>query len=126
MRFDRDTAIATYDGSVKSFNDDGAVSDAGLRIALDESRKAANITREVDAAFDCVICGFAVWMFAEPARVLQEFRRVLRPGGKVALSSWAADNPAQTWCHEVLRPFVAASASNLAPKDVRFRQTVAV
>ena len=47
MRVDRDTAIATYDGSVKSFNDDGGVSDAGLRIALDESRKAANITREV-------------------------------------------------------------------------------
>ena len=47
MRVDRDTAIATYDGSVKSFNDDGAVSDAGLRIALDESRKAANINREV-------------------------------------------------------------------------------
>jgi len=47
MRVDRDTAIATYDGSVKSFNDDGAVSDAGLRIALDESRKTANMTREV-------------------------------------------------------------------------------
>mgnify|MGYP001258228830 FL=1 len=47
MRVDRDTAVATYDGSLKSFNDDGSVSDAGLRIALDESRKAANITREV-------------------------------------------------------------------------------
>lgn len=47
MRVDRDTATATYDGSVKSFNDDGSVSDAGLRIALDESRKATNITREV-------------------------------------------------------------------------------
>ena len=47
MRVDRDTATATYDGSLKSFNDDGSVSDAGLRIALDESRKAANITREV-------------------------------------------------------------------------------
>ena len=40
-----------------------------------------------DAAFDCVTCGFAIWMFAEPARVLQEFRRVLRPGGQVALST---------------------------------------
>ena len=47
MRIDRDTATATYDGSVKSFNDDGSVSDAGLRIALDEARKAANISREV-------------------------------------------------------------------------------
>ncbi len=47
MRVDRDTATATYDGSVKSFKDDGSVSDAGLRIALDESRKATKTTREV-------------------------------------------------------------------------------
>ena len=47
MRIDKDTATATYDGSVKSFNDDGNVSEAGLRIAIDEARKAANITREV-------------------------------------------------------------------------------
>jgi ABC-type nitrate/sulfonate/bicarbonate transport system substrate-binding protein len=47
MRIDKDTATATYDGSVKSFNDDGSVSEAGLRIAIDEARKAANITREV-------------------------------------------------------------------------------
>ena len=47
MRVDRDTAAATYDGSVKSFNDDGSVSDSGLRIAIDEARKATNITREV-------------------------------------------------------------------------------
>jgi len=73
-----------------------------------------------DAAFDCVTCGFAVWMFAEPARVMSEFRRVLRPGGQVALSTWTADNPAQTWCQEVLRPFVAASASSPVAKDVRF------
>lgn len=47
MRIDRDTAVATYDGSLKSYNDDGAVSDAGLRIAVDEARKAINMTREV-------------------------------------------------------------------------------
>ena len=47
MRIDKDTATATYDGSVKSFNDDGSVSDAGLRIAIDEAKKAANISREV-------------------------------------------------------------------------------
>jgi hypothetical protein len=44
---DKDTATATYDGSVKSFNDDGSVSDAGLRIAIDEAKKSANISREV-------------------------------------------------------------------------------
>ncbi len=93
-----------------------------------ESRKLANakirqmdakqITGFDDAVFDYVTCGFAIWMFAEPARVLQEFYRVLRPGGQLALSTWAADNPSQTRCHEVLRPFVPAPAPKLlATKD---------
>ncbi len=47
MRIDKETAAATYDGSAKSFNDDGGVPEAGLRLAIDEARKAANITREV-------------------------------------------------------------------------------
>jgi O-methyltransferase / aklanonic acid methyltransferase len=75
-----------------------------------------------DASFDWVMCGFALWMFAEPARVLQEFYRVLKRGGQVALSTWAADNPSQTWCNEVLRPFVYAPAAKELPAkfDSRF------
>jgi O-methyltransferase/aklanonic acid methyltransferase len=75
-----------------------------------------------DASFDWVMCGFALWMFAEPAHVLQEFYRVLKRGGRVALSTWAADNPSQSWCNEVLRPFVyAPSAKELPAKfDSRF------
>jgi ubiquinone/menaquinone biosynthesis C-methylase UbiE len=94
---------------------------ARRKVANSEIRQMDAEQMEFDeAAFDCVTCGFALWMFAEPARVLQEFRRVLRPGGQVALSTWAADNPAQTWCHEVLRPFMAAPASQQLAKDVRF------
>ena len=75
-----------------------------------------------DASLDWVMCGFALWMFAEPTRVLREFYRVLRRGGRVALSTWAADNPSQTWCNEVLRPFVYAPAAKDLPAkiDVRF------
>jgi O-methyltransferase / aklanonic acid methyltransferase len=75
-----------------------------------------------DASFDWVMCGFAVWMFAEPVHVLQEFYRVLKRGGRVALSTWAADNPSQTWCNEVLRPFVYATAAKDFPAkfDSRF------
>jgi ABC-type nitrate/sulfonate/bicarbonate transport system substrate-binding protein len=47
MKIDKDTATATYDGAVKSFNDDGSVPEAGLRLALDEAKKAANISREI-------------------------------------------------------------------------------
>src|SRR6185436_4342897 len=71
-----------------------------------------------DGSFDWVVCGFALWMFAEPSRVLREFYRVLRRGGRLALSTWAADNPSQTWCHEVLRPFVPGPApASMATKD---------
>jgi ABC-type nitrate/sulfonate/bicarbonate transport system substrate-binding protein len=47
MKIDKDTATATYDGSAKSFNNDGSVPEAGLRLAIDEAKKAANITRDV-------------------------------------------------------------------------------
>ena len=67
-----------------------------------------------DESFDHVLCGFALWMFAEPARVLQEFYRVLKRGGRVALSTWAVDNPFQLWCNEVLRPYAPAPASTAA------------
>jgi len=75
-----------------------------------------------DALFDWVMCGFALWMFAEPTRVLHEFYRVLRRAGRVALSTWAADNPSQIWCNEVLRPFVYAPAAKDFPAkfDARF------
>jgi ubiquinone/menaquinone biosynthesis C-methylase UbiE len=79
-----------------------------------------------DASFDWVMCGFALWMFAEPARVLHEFYRVLKGGGRVALSTWAADNPSQTWCNEVLRPFVYTPAAKELPAkfDSRFDTTL--
>jgi O-methyltransferase / aklanonic acid methyltransferase len=75
-----------------------------------------------DASFDWVVCGFALWMFAEPARVLQQFYRVLRRGGRVALSTWAVDNPSQTWCHEVLRPFLSTTPAKdfSAKTDAKF------
>ena len=47
MKIDKETATATYDGAAKSFNEDGGVPEAGLRMVIDEARKAANISREV-------------------------------------------------------------------------------
>jgi ubiquinone/menaquinone biosynthesis C-methylase UbiE len=96
-----------------------------------ESRKLPNAKIEqmdaeqmkfAGASFDYVLCGFALWMFNDPGRVLQEFHRVLRGGGHVALSTWGADNPFLVWCQEVLRPFVYAPAAKDLPAkfDVRF------
>ena len=45
-----------------------------------------------DASFDAVTGGFMIFFPPEPMRVLREIRRVLRPGGRVALSIY--DGPA--------------------------------
>ncbi len=35
-----------------------------------------------DASFDCVVCTFTLCSVDDPARVMHEMRRILRPGGK--------------------------------------------
>lgn len=45
-----------------------------------------------DATFDCVMSGFAVFFFPQPERALTEFHRVLKPGGRLALSTWGVDD----------------------------------
>jgi ubiquinone/menaquinone biosynthesis C-methylase UbiE len=57
-----------------------------------------------DASFEAVLCGFALWFFPQPARALQEWFRVLKPGGRVGLTTWAENCPFVNWQREALRP----------------------
>ncbi len=41
-----------------------------------------------DATFDRVLCGFGVMFFPDLHRALGEFRRVLKPGGRLGVSTW--------------------------------------
>ena len=54
-----------------------------------------------DAAFDFVLCGFALQFLPHLDRGLAEFRRVLRPQGRVAVSTWGADDERWAWYKEL-------------------------
>jgi NitT/TauT family transport system substrate-binding protein len=47
QKVDRETATANYDSAVRSFNDDGSLPEAGLRLIIDEAKKTAKVEREI-------------------------------------------------------------------------------
>jgi SAM-dependent methyltransferase len=57
------------------------------------------------SSVDAVLCRFGYMLMADPAAALSETRRVLRPGGRLALAVWAAPER---------NPFFALVASVLA------------
>ena len=90
-----------------------AMVDAARRLA--ESTGAQGVEHRVtdaesidlpDASVDAVVCRWGLMLFGDPARALQEIRRVLRPGGRFGCAVWASpqENP---WASVVGRVFAA-------------------
>ncbi len=50
-----------------------------------------------DGSFDAVVSNFGVHHVPDPARAVSEARRVLRPGGRMAFTSWAAPEENIAW-----------------------------
>jgi ABC-type nitrate/sulfonate/bicarbonate transport system substrate-binding protein len=47
MKIDKEMATATYDSVGKAFNEDGSLPEDGLRLLIEEARKAAKVSREI-------------------------------------------------------------------------------
>ena len=84
-----------------------------------------------DASFDVVLCGMSVMFFPDLVGAFREWRRVLRPGGRVAVSTFSGANEELSFLGDVLRPHLAkAGVSPPTPPtppthdlDVSFKAT---
>lgn len=56
-----------------------------------------------DEYFDFVLCAFSLQFFPDQVRALKEFRRVVKAGGTVAVSTWGQRDPKWEWWDEALR-----------------------
>ncbi|MEA2454595.1 MAG: hypothetical protein QOI45_857, partial [Thermoleophilaceae bacterium] len=70
-----------------------------------------------DASYDVVLCREGLMFATDPARALGEIRRVLRPGGRVALAVWGprARNP---WLGVVLDVVTAQIGVPVPPPGI--------
>jgi SAM-dependent methyltransferase len=58
-----------------------------------------------DGSFDLVLSGFVVFFMDDPTAALREWGRVLRPGGRLAISTWADSDPRWAFEREIRRSF---------------------
>ncbi|MGH7803396.1 MAG: class I SAM-dependent methyltransferase, partial [Candidatus Binatia bacterium] len=66
-----------------------------------------------DGTFDAVVSQFGLMFFADRIRALREMRRVLRPGGRLAIAVWASlmESPGYAAMAELLRELFGDAAA---------------
>jgi ubiquinone/menaquinone biosynthesis C-methylase UbiE len=68
----------------------------GLKQAEARQMDAEHLTFP-DSSFDFVLCGFSLQFFPHLAQALSEFRRVLKPDGRIAVTTWGKDDERWDW-----------------------------
>jgi ubiquinone/menaquinone biosynthesis C-methylase UbiE len=59
-----------------------------------------------DDSFDFVLCGFAIFFFPQLYQAMGEFRRVLKPGGTICVSTFNESfNDEWTWLYDIVDGF---------------------
>jgi len=72
------------------------------------------------SSFDFVLCGFGIFFFPDFERALSEIKRVLKPGGIFAFSTWAKANERRKWINDLVKKYLPqeeiTKAGRLLPK----------
>jgi ubiquinone/menaquinone biosynthesis C-methylase UbiE len=91
------------------------------RIRFEESD--AEAMPFADRSFDVVVSNFGIHHVPDPVRALSEARRVLRPDGRIALTSWAAsaENTAWQLLYEAISTHGDLQAAKMPPSGGSLR-----
>jgi ubiquinone/menaquinone biosynthesis C-methylase UbiE len=65
-----------------------------------------------DASFDFVLCGFSLQFFPRLDQALSEFRRVLRPAGRVVATTWGERDETWRWYQDLRNAYQAVANLN--------------
>ncbi|HEU0293589.1 MAG TPA: methyltransferase domain-containing protein [Anaerolineales bacterium] len=61
-----------------------------------------------ESSFEVVLCGFALFFFPQLDRALAEFRRVLKPGGRIAVSTWGNQfDQDREWLNNLIKKYLS-------------------
>jgi SAM-dependent methyltransferase len=60
-----------------------------------------------DGSFDVVLSGFVVFFMPDPTAALREWGRVLRPDGRLCMSTWGQPDPRWEFERELRRSYVS-------------------
>jgi len=78
----------------------------GLNQAEARQMDAENLTFP-DSSFDFVLCGFSLQFFPHLQQALSDFRRVLKPSGHIAVTTWASDDERWNWFDDLRNEYGA-------------------
>lgn len=70
-------------------------------------------------SFDVVFCSFAIFFFPQLERALSEMIRVLRPGGRVAVSTWGPLDQSAKWYTDLLEAYLPEKKLQPGPQSKR-------
>jgi ubiquinone/menaquinone biosynthesis C-methylase UbiE len=68
-----------------------------------------------DHTFDFVFCGFALFFFPSISAALSEFKRVLKPGGRLVVSTWGQDSELDVWVNEEIKKISHVKSLAISP-----------